>query len=565
VDWDTLSVEVNHAPAPRGSVRVLGDRVTLTLAGLDVPNRYTVVATVRDNAGAVSDPFYAPLWLEQEAFSWKDAVLYFAFTDRFHDGDPSNNDPTEGVEALANWSGGDFKGIQDKIEAGYFDELGVNALWISAPNDNPNRRDSGADGRGYAAYHGYFPSSWTEPEDHFGDVEDLRAMVAAAHRRGIRVLIDWVGNHVHDEHPWRRDNPDWFNGPGLCRDNDGWNQRPETCWFEPYLPDLRYEVPGVTEAVADAGAWWVQETDLDGFRVDAVKHMPHNFGYTLRARIDPLFKHSNTPFYMVGETFVGDWNVGNGNLLKAYVRPGELDGQFDFPLYWELLKVIGRREGNFRDLERVVAASENFYGPSAIMSSFLGNHDVPRFVSHAWQPPFDLWGNGGRDIGWDPNRRPGQPSEAEPYKRLEQAFAFLMTMPEVPLIYYGDEVGLAGAGDPDNRRVMPAEGALNVHQRALRERVGLLGALRRESGALRRGTRATLATEDGWYAYQRRLGQEAVVVVLSRDGGSFTVRPSAPINNGDVLRDAITGNTFTVQGGGVTLQLPANGAAVLVK
>jgi glycosidase len=565
VDWESLSLRLNERALRPEEIQIVGDRVQVEVRGLEMPNRYTLRGSLQDRQGRASEALYAPIWLEAEPFQWEDAVLYFAFTDRFHNGDPSNDAPAQGVDALANWSGGDFRGIQQRIEEGYFDRLGVNALWISAPNDNPDRRDQGADGRWYASYHGYFPSSWRAPENHFGSLEDMRAMVAAAHERGIRVLVDWVGNHVHETHPWRAEEPDWFNGPGLCRDNDGWNVRPETCWFESYLPDLRYEVTGVSEAVAEHGAWWSREADLDGFRVDAVKHMPHNFGYTLRAYVDQAQRDASLPFYMVGETFTGTWSQETGDLLRAYVNPAELNGQFDFPVYWELLRAVARREGSFRDLDGVVRASEGFYGPDAIMSTFLGNHDVPRFVSHAWQPPFDMWGNGGRDIGWDPGRRPQQPAEAQPYRRLEQAFTFLMTMPGVPLIYYGDEVGLAGAGDPDNRRPMPSDQSLNEHQRRLRGHVERLGALRRESRALRRGARQTLLAEDNWYAWVRSAGSEAALVILSRDGGQVTVRAPAPFAEGETLRDALSDRTATVQGGNVTLELPADGGAVLVR
>lgn len=565
VDWESLDLKLNERPVRPEEVQIQGDRLLIEVTGLEMPNRYTLRGTIEDQSGASSDSLYAPIWLEERPFSWKDAVIYFAFTDRFHNGDPSNDGATENVDPLANWNGGDFRGIQQRIEEGYFTELGVNTLWISAPNDNPDRSDSGADGRRYTSYHGYFPSAWREPENHFGTLDDLRAMTDAAHRHGIRILVDWVGNHVHDEHPWRGQNPGWFNEPGLCRDNDGWNVRPETCWFEPYLPDIRYEVAGVPEAVAGHAAWWVRQGDLDGFRVDAVKHMPHNFGYTLRAYVDHAMRDADLSFYMVGETFTGTWSQDTGNLLRAYVNAGELDGQFDFPVYWELLRAVGRHEGSFRDLDGVVQASEDFYGASAVMSSFLGNHDVPRFISHAYQPPFDVWGNGGRDIGWDPARRPGQPGEAWPYQRLQQAFTFLMTMPEVPLIYYGDEVGLAGAGDPDNRRFMPQEQGLNDHQRGVRAHVQRLGALRRDSRALRRGQRRTLAVDDSHYAYLRSAGSEAVVVILNRAPGSYTVSAPAPLQEGQTLRDVIGQRDVTVQGGTVTVELPADGGAVLVQ
>lgn len=565
IDWESLTVDLGDARGVQS--RVVGDVIEIVATGLHKPNRYTLRASIADVEGVRSAPTYVPLWLEDEPFEWRDATLYFAFTDRFINGDPGNDAPTPDVHPMANWAGGDWRGIRAKIEEGYFDDLGVNALWISAVVDNNDNREQGADGRWYTSYHGYFPSQQREPENHFGTIEDLRDMVDEAHRHGIRILVDAVGNHVHTSHPWRADKPEsWFNGPGLCRDDDGWNVRPETCWFEPYLPDLRYEEPAVPRTVAEDAAWWVETADLDGFRVDAVKHMPHEFGYALRAYVDQLFVHSNTTFYMVGETFVGTWSPATGDSLKAYISPSEIDGQFDFPLYWELLRVVGRSEGTFHDLESVIAQSEGYYGPHAVMSTFLGNHDVPRFITHAEdQPPFDMWGNGGKEVAWDDNRRPGQPSYAAPYDRAVQAFAFLMTMPGVPLIYYGDEVGLPGAGDPGNRRVFPADEPLNAHQTRLKAAVGDLGRFRRGSRALRRGQRRTVLVENDVYAFVRSSGGEAVVTVLSRSGGRVTVALPEPFADGDSLTTVLGPEGVQVSGGRIEIDLPERGAAVLAR
>jgi glycosidase len=378
-------------------------------------------------------------------------------------------------------------------------------------------------------------------------------------------MVDQVGNHVHTSHPWRSERPEsWFNEPGLCRDNDGWNVRPETCWFEPYLPDHRYEEPEVAVAVAVDAAWWVERADLDGFRVDAVKHMPHEFGYALRAYVDRLFADGNAEFFMLGETFVGSWSAEAGDLLKEYLGAGELDGQFDFPLYWELVRVLGRGEGGFAGLDRVVTESEAYYGSDAVMSSFLGNHDVPRFITHAARPaPFDLWGNGARELGWDDQRRPTQPVSAAPYDRMIQAYAFLMTMPSIPLVYYGDEMGLAGAGDPDNRRPFPGESGLTADQERLRDAVGTLGRFRRGSRALRRGTRRTVLVEDDVYAFVRASGAEAVLTVLSRGAIRATIPVPEPFEDGDVLVPVLGGDGATVVGSSVTLDLPAEGVLVL--
>src|SRR5207302_3683774 len=130
---------------------------------------------------------------------WRDAVMYFAMIDRFNDGDSSNNSTVAGAEFPGQYQGGDFVGLQQKIESGYFTELGVNTLWITSPLDNANLAYIGSDGHMYSGYHGYWPGDETKVESHFGTEAELKAMVDSAHAHGMQVLVDYVMNHVSSE------------------------------------------------------------------------------------------------------------------------------------------------------------------------------------------------------------------------------------------------------------------------------------------------------------------------------------------------------------------------------
>ena len=145
-----------------------------------------------------------------EAFDWRSAVLYFVFVDRFRNGDKSNDAPIAGIETPANFQGGDYAGVIEAIEEGYFESLGVNALWLTVPMDNPDTPGWGYDGHQYTGYHGYWPSDLDAVEEHFGTLADLKQLVDAAHARGIKVLIDYAMNHVHADNPLVAQYPDWF-------------------------------------------------------------------------------------------------------------------------------------------------------------------------------------------------------------------------------------------------------------------------------------------------------------------------------------------------------------------
>ena len=138
---------------------------------------------------------------------------------------------------------------------------------------------------------------------------------------------------------------------------------------------------------------WIDAADLDGFRIDAVKHMPHNLGFLLRAAVDRVFADSALHFYTVGETFVGLWSEDSANQLADYISVGELSGQFNFPLYWEIIRTIARRESGyegFGNLDAVVQASEARFTPPAIMGNFLGNHELLTLDGSALTPVVHL-------------------------------------------------------------------------------------------------------------------------------------------------------------------------------
>jgi len=465
----------------------------VSLDGVEDGTKVSLRASIENEAGR-SEELYLPVWVESEPWSWRDATIYFAFTDRFENGEGANDGKAGCTDKdITNWNGGDFQGIVDRIESGWFKELGVDVLWISPVVDNPDGcfGDAGMPGVSFTAFHGYFPLDFTKCENHFGDMEALRKLVDTAHAHGMRVLLDLVANHVHEDSAEYSEHAGdgWFHPFYACKPN--WD-KPIECWFEPYLPDLDYTNDAVVEHMLGNAVWWVLETGVDGFRVDAVKHMVHNFMKSLRWHIGRRVETTGVPFYMVGETFMGEWGGGTGQaetVIKEYVNEWELNGQFDFPFYWKVLRSAAREkngqfEGDFKELASFLEESLGYWGAGAMMVSFVGNHDVPRILSHAAGQIENQWGDGSKMQGL--TAPPGLPGDAVPFDKAKVALGLMLTLPEIPMIYYGDEVGLPGAGDPDNRRPMLFEG-LAPGQEGVLEFVRKAGKARRELGALRRG------------------------------------------------------------------------------
>jgi glycosidase len=452
-------------------------------------------------------------------FDWRDAVLYFVFVDRFLDGNPANNGaPIAGVQQPAAYQGGDWAGVLQKIQDGYFNDLGVNALWLTVPMNNPDASGMGTDAHLHSAYHGYWPSDLDKTEERFGTLAELKAVVDAAHAKKIRVILDYAMNHVHISSPAYTQHPGWFwpldysSKHCVCGEGCSWDDSYEAkrCWFRDYLPDFNFTVPEARAFSVDNAVKWVQDTGVDGFRLDAVKHIEDAWITDLRAKIKAeVESKTKERFYMVGETY-----TGKRDLIKYYVNPSTmLDGQFDFPLRMSLAAAVLMRKGSMQDLDGFLGSNDTYYG-SGIMSTFIGNHDIPRSIHLAQDAPLwnDEWTDG-KNLSW--TAPPGLPAGTSAFERLANAFTILFTMRGVPLVYYGDEVGMPGAGDPDNRRMMQWSG-YSAGQSALFAHVKKLGAIRAAHSALRRGTRTTVSVTADTYAYKMADSSDTVYVLVNR-------------------------------------------------
>ena len=492
-------------------------------------------------------------------FVWQDAVVYQVVLDRFRNGDRTNDRPvvTDGLLPPANYHGGDLQGLLDAIEAGYFTGLGVNTLWISPVVDNPPgaEREFPEPHRFYTGYHGYWPSHPRAVDEHLGDLPLLQRTVAAAHARGIRVLLDIVAHHVHESHPYFREHPEWFGALELPDGSLNLRRFDEyrlTTWFEPYLPSFDFTASqAAIDQVAEDAVWWLRETRADGFRHDAVKHIPNTFwrALTERVRDEPA---RDVPVYQIGETF------GSYGLVSSYVVPGQLDAQFNFLLYDAAIAAFARG-GSMRTLADEMDRSLAVYGPLHVMGNLLGSHDKTRFMAFADGdvPP----GTNEAELGWGPDAP--RVDDAASYRKMELGLAYLLTTPGVPVVYYGDEIGLTGAADPDNRRPMPwadLGAALAPEQTALREAAARLAALRRDLPALRHGAFETLRATETLWVYRRTSPDSDVVVALNAAAAPADVRlagvptaaaadaldASAPVADADGLAFAVPGGGYRV-------------------
>ncbi|MFU8807110.1 MAG: alpha-amylase family glycosyl hydrolase, partial [Bradymonadaceae bacterium] len=263
--------------------------------------KYSIKAWASDTGGVRTEdsPLWIPLWHEAEEFTWQDATMYLIFTDRFRDSDGTSPlPPVEGVAPIANYMGGDFRGITDAIEEDFFDDMGVNLLWLSPVNENTNQGHYGMDGYNrYTGYHGYWTVDPLRAETRYGDAEmdadeRLKELVRTAQARGIRVMFDLVLNQVHEDHIYCQEEPAFCDLTCVCGSPgcewEGPAGRPLDCQFAPYLPDLNYRNHPLLRRVVDDVLAFMKKFDIDSVRIDAAKHMDHIIMRTIRLRLNEL-------------------------------------------------------------------------------------------------------------------------------------------------------------------------------------------------------------------------------------------------------------------------------------
>lgn len=537
LDPSTVLADLGAVPV---EVTVDADRHRLSLRAAGLPRgKHLVVVSAADIAGTRSEALRIPFWVEGAPFTWEDAVIYQILTDRFRGSQPA----TESLPLTVR-HGGDLHGLLTVLESGYFESLGVNVLWISPLVDNPEALLPDRNGTHTQAYHGYWPQAPRTIEPAFGSEETLRALVEAAHQRGIRVIVDMVLNHVYREHPYYGDplRKGWFYGDGSCvcgSTSCPWSSFTLDCWFTEFLPDANWRNPALMTQMVDDAMWWLSTFDLDGARLDAVPMMPRLAVRQLASRVHRELELGGVRHYLLGEIFTGP---GQYQPIRYYLGPESLDGAFQFPLMWAIRDSLATQTRPLTELHQVMLASLAAYKDSGtVMAPFLGNHDISRFLSVA----------AGQFVGDPLSTPPATPTAAAPYQALQLALGFVLTIPGAPVIYYGDEFGLPGASDPDNRRMMRFDQELTGHQVQTLALVRKLGRLRRCSDALRRGDYAVLAAKTDQLAYLRKTGENLVVVVLNRSPSAVSLSLTLPLDVASPppsLTDAVGGTRVQLDG-----------------
>src|SRR5271157_2502500 len=438
----------------------------------------------------------------------RDDVIYLIMPDRFADGDPSNDQPagSNGVHDRSQskaYHGGDLRGIRQHLD--YLHALGVTAIWLT-----PVWKNTDSD------YHGYHVVDFYALDDHMGSMQEYQALVADAHRLGMKVLIDYVVNHTGPNHPWANDppTPTWFHGTpahhlepaysfkGLVDPHASPREYLATLngWFAGKLPDLNPDDPELATYLAQNAMWWTESAQLDGFRLDTFPYSSRQFWSGWHERLHQVYPQIDS----VGEVWDGDSTITSffeGGRKQFDGIDSGLATVFDFPLQFALRDVIIKGESMEKIID--VLRHDELYPHPDMLVTFIGNHDDGRFVSEEGSSP----------------------------AKLKAALSLLLTLRGIPQIYSGDEIGMPGGGDPDNRRDFPGgfpgdpRNAFTASGRTPEQQdvfayVQSLLALRKAHPALRTGKQWNIGWDESYYAFLRELPEEKLLVVYNNSSSS---------------------------------------------
>lgn len=509
---------------------------------------------------------------------WQRQSIYQIVTDRFFDGDPSNNNADGNFDPAGHEGtsvhGGDFKGIEEKLD--YIKSLGATAIWISPVVLNAR-----------GEFHGYAGMDFYKVDPHWGTMADLKHFVDAAHARGLLVIDDIVVNHggnliASDEpgypnfrrppagydlsfrDPARRYPPPFDLNPtnpsltNLFHNNGFIQNYGDAMQVElgelSSLDDFRTESPYVREQMEKIYEYWIQQAGFDGFRIDTVKHVEMGFWQEWCPAIREFAaKHGKPNFFMFGEALdSSDAKCGSytGNRGGG---PFKLDSVLDYTLYFKINWLFANAAAPTKliaDHYRTVEAS---YDPAAQnqLVTFLDNHDQERFLS----------------------------IRGATTNRLKLALAFLYTTRGIPCLYYGTEQAFNGGKDPWDREDMfagqfewgPSRGDNFNMTHPLFQWVAELNNLRRLYSALQTGAQSNLwsnANGPGLFAFTRQLGAQEVFVAFNTAGRTETLAPCPIIYPaGTKMQNVLDGKeSFVVGDNNRTppLTLPATSAKIFV-
>ena len=446
-------------------------------------------------------------------FDWDEAVVYFMMTDRFFDGNESNN-TASGTDTYGDnpglYHGGDFAGVTAKLD--YLQDLGVNTIWLTPIVKNiagVTVTDEGKEDVPYnAAYHGYWASDFTKLNPTMGTTEEFKTMISEAHKRGMRIMVDIVVNHAG------------YGTESTFADmlRDKSVSEGEIKSWQSGLPDFATEKADVRAKLVEWQTSWMKDYGVDYFRVDTVKHVDS----TTWAALKNSTTEVNPSFKMIGE-YYGAGYASNGSTLGS----GQMDADLDFDFNDQATSFVS---GNISSVEKFLSARNSALNNAYMTGQFLSSHDEDGFKASL------INGKGY--------------TEDEATSAALVAATLQLTAKGIPVIYYGEEVGLSGLNNypyQTNRYDMDFSKATkdNVTYQHYKNLLSIRNAY---TDVFARGSRTVVAgsDEEGYDVVSRSYGGTTLYVGMNIKDTAKEVKVPVSLAAGTEVKDLYSGATYTV-------------------
>lgn len=453
------------------------------------------------------------LFLNPLVADFRDETIYFLITDRFVNGDPTN-DNIWGDEYIPGnlkyYQGGDFKGLIENLD--YIKDMGFTAIWITPPvMQPPGKYLNSSKTYDAAGYHGYWAWDLSKVDPHLESKGyTYKDLIDAAHKKGLKIIQDVVINHAHGGDvdisvKWYNDRGKvWGAGKVFDYFNDihNWFTKDGPVLFD--LLDFNDKNPQTRRWLIDIYKEW-RDMGVDGFRLDTVIWVSSDFVKEFAYEM----KKDRPHFFIFGEV----WTNSDFDLLSSYTHMGEGSiSVLDMPLSamgggWGPMEKVFKG-GSYKDVLKIFENDYKYADPTYLVI-YPDNHDKPRFNS---------------------------PSSPASYEEYLDMLNFYFTVRGIPCIYYGTEIMMQGGDDPDNRRMLGIEGIKKGRRSKLYRHIRMLNQLRKRSPALRYGEQRIISALDDVFIFERSFKEESVIVVLNKSSQDYIYK----LDNNSYL-DLVTG------------------------
>jgi glycosidase len=423
-------------------------------------------------------PAYAAT--ERDNREWQDETVYSIMVDRFFNANTKNDMDVNTLDPLA-YNGGDFQGVIEKLD--YLKEMGFTAIRLTSIFDNTA-----------GGYHGYWVNDFYKTDEHFGSLKTFKKLVQEAHKRDIKVIIDFVTNNVSAEHPWVKETTkqNWFNEK---TETSNLNDLPSNATV---LPDLNQDNPEVKAYLLDAAKWWINETDIDGYSLPEVNQVPESFWIDFSKEV----KEEKEDFFLLGIT-----SPNSQVDFEKYENAG-IDSITDFQHSEDLRNVFATTNQSFKEL------NDNKVQKPELQPQFFDNEQTTRFTN-------DIVKN-----------------KQFPGARWKTALTYTYSTPGIPVVFYGSEIALNGGQIPDNRQPMNFR-----TEKELIDYMTKLGEVRNQLPSLTRGSMEMLYEKDGMAVYKRVYQDETAIIAINNTSQSQNVTlNNDQVEGGKELRGMLNGD-----------------------